>query len=130
MSTPMTRPVSPTALLAMNTSIPAPHPRSRTTSPSFRPARAVGFPQPRPRLEVAGTEPSVAASYPNASAWACGSTVDNEPEPAATAVYPSRTRSRTSAGVVVGVDDGCAGKAAPRLLSPKESLGRLVRDYA
>ena len=50
MSTPITRPVSPTARAARKQSKPAPLPRSRTVSPGRNDARAIGFPQPNPRF--------------------------------------------------------------------------------
>jgi hypothetical protein len=46
MSTPIARPVEPTMRAAMNTSIPAPEPRSSTVSPGAAPALAIGLPQP------------------------------------------------------------------------------------
>ena len=47
MSTPMTRPVGPTFFAASRRSMPAPEPRSRTTSPGLSPAKASGLPQPK-----------------------------------------------------------------------------------
>src|SRR6266404_1537847 len=46
MSSPYALPVGPTRLAESRTSIPPPEPRSRTTSPGFNFASAVGFPQP------------------------------------------------------------------------------------
>ena len=61
MSTPWTLPVGPTRWAARKASRPAPLPRSRTTSPAFRPARAVGLPQERPRLAPSGRVANSAA---------------------------------------------------------------------
>src|SRR4051812_42062134 len=46
MSSPYAFPVGPTRFAERSTSIPPPEPRSRTVSPSWRSARAVGLPQP------------------------------------------------------------------------------------
>src|SRR5437667_5507550 len=46
MSNPYALPVGPTRFAESKTSIPPPEPRSRTTSPAFNFASAVGFPQP------------------------------------------------------------------------------------
>jgi hypothetical protein len=46
MSTPIARPDAPTFFAAMNTSIPAPEPRSRNVSPAFRSVEETGDPQP------------------------------------------------------------------------------------
>src|ERR1700685_4619464 len=44
--------------------MPPPEPRSRTVSPAFNSASAVGLPQPSEALRaVSGTSPSCAASY-------------------------------------------------------------------
>jgi hypothetical protein len=56
MSTPMTCPVLPTLPDARKQSKPAPEPRSRAVSPSFKDAMAVGLPQPSPRLAPSGTD--------------------------------------------------------------------------
>ena len=53
-STPITRPLSPTALAARKQSPPPLH-RSRTFSPGYRAAMACGLPQPRPILALWGT---------------------------------------------------------------------------
>src|SRR6266403_1545543 len=45
-SRPYAWPVGPTRLAESKTSMPPPEPRSRTTSPGFNLAKAVGFPQP------------------------------------------------------------------------------------
>ena len=47
MSTPITRPLGPTFLAARSRSIPAPDPKSSTTSPGLRPLNATGLPQPK-----------------------------------------------------------------------------------
>ena len=49
MSMPITFPASPVSALAMKQSLPAPDPRSITTSPSLIFANCVGSPQPNPR---------------------------------------------------------------------------------
>ena len=54
-STPITLPDFPTFFAARKQSKPAPEPKSRTVSPSFIDASAVGFPQPNPRFEPSGT---------------------------------------------------------------------------
>ena len=46
MSMPIARPDGPTFFAAMNTSIPAPEPRSRNVSPAFRSVEETGDPQP------------------------------------------------------------------------------------
>ena len=61
MSMPMARPVGPTRFAARNTSSPPPEPKSTTTSPGFKLAVAVGFPQERPMFASAGMEPSSSA---------------------------------------------------------------------
>ena len=62
MSRPIARPVAPTRLALMSTSAPAPEPRSRTVSPSWRSATAVGTPQPSEACTDAVVAP--AASSP------------------------------------------------------------------
>ena len=52
MSIPIAFPVGPTFWAARNTSSPPPHPRSTTTSPGLRLAKAVGLPQDTPRLAL------------------------------------------------------------------------------
>ena len=47
MSRPYALPVGPTRLAERRTSMPPPEPRSRTISPGFSLAKAVGLPQPR-----------------------------------------------------------------------------------
>ncbi len=54
MSTPMTCPSGPTCRAARKQSKPPPAPRSRTRSPGFSAAMAVGLPHPRPRLAPSG----------------------------------------------------------------------------
>ena len=56
MSTPITRPVSPTSRAARKQSKPPPEPRSTTTSPGFSAAIALGLPHPRPMSAPCGTE--------------------------------------------------------------------------
>ena len=46
---PITFPISPVSCLAMNASLPAPLPKSITTSPCFILANCVGNPQPNPK---------------------------------------------------------------------------------
>src|SRR6266849_5242043 len=63
-SSPYALPVGPTRLAESNTSIPPPEPRSRTTSPGFNLASAVGFPQPSEACSASpGTCSFCAASY-------------------------------------------------------------------
>ena len=51
MSTPIARPPSPTFWAARNTSLPAPLPRSSTTSPGARCEKATGFPHESPNSD-------------------------------------------------------------------------------
>src|SRR5436190_18801763 len=58
MSSPYALPPGPTRRAESRTSIPPPDPRSRTVSPGFSSARAVGFPQPRDAVSASsGTSP-------------------------------------------------------------------------
>ena len=54
---------------ARNTSIPAPDPRSKITSPSFSSAAAVGLLHPRPIIASSGICLKSSAKYPIAAAW-------------------------------------------------------------
>jgi hypothetical protein len=56
MSTPIIFPSVPTLFDANKQSIPAPDPRSRTTSPFFNEAKAVGLPHPKPRFAPSGSD--------------------------------------------------------------------------
>ncbi len=69
---PSGRPSGP----AMKTSKPPPLPRSRTTSPAWSEARAVGFPQESPILAPSGRVASSASLYPTTRA-----TCSAAPEP-------------------------------------------------
>src|SRR5262249_44653781 len=61
---PYAFPVGPTRRADRSTSMPPPEPRSRTTSPGWRSARAVGFPHPREaRNAVCGTASLSAPQY-------------------------------------------------------------------
>ena len=64
MSTPITFPSGPTLSAAKKQSKPAPEPKSNTTSPFFKDARAIGFPHPSPRLELSGALPKSSFVYP------------------------------------------------------------------
>src|SRR5208283_4869117 len=64
MSTPITLPFIPTFSEARKQSNPPPEPRSRTISPFFNKASAIGLPQPRPRLAPSGTAFRSASVYP------------------------------------------------------------------
>src|SRR5208283_1933399 len=56
--------VGPTRRAERSTSMPPPEPRSSTTSPAFRFAKAVGFPQPSEASTASsGSCPVCAASY-------------------------------------------------------------------
>jgi hypothetical protein len=79
-STPMTRPVSPTWRAAKKQSKPAPQPRSNTTSPGFNSAIASGLPQPSPRLAPAGTADNSSSEYPSFADTSLG--VPQHPEEA------------------------------------------------
>src|SRR6266581_3115267 len=64
MSRPYALPVAPTRLADNRTSIPPPEPRSRTDSPSWRSASAVGLPQPSEASTAPSGKPLVCeASY-------------------------------------------------------------------
>src|ERR1039458_8109895 len=54
MSRPYARPVGPTRRAESSTSMPPPEPRSRTTSPGFNSASAVGLPQPSEARTASG----------------------------------------------------------------------------
>src|SRR5208282_2476984 len=64
MSSPYALPVGPTRRAESRTSIPPPEPRSRTTSPGFNFANAVGFPHPNEAsMASSGTCPACEESY-------------------------------------------------------------------
>src|SRR5665213_891339 len=64
MSNPYALPVGPTRLAESKTSMPPPDPKSRTVSPGFNSASAVGFPQPSDASTAAsGKLPVWPASY-------------------------------------------------------------------
>src|SRR5579872_6962797 len=64
MSMPITLPDFETLFADKNTSIPAPEPRSRTVSPSFRSANFIGAPQPTPKIDSCGIDCNSFRSYP------------------------------------------------------------------
>ena len=70
MSMPIALPSGPTLRAASSTSRPPPLPKSTTTSPLRRLAKAVGLPQESPMFASAGIEASSSGVYPNASATA------------------------------------------------------------
>src|SRR6267143_157351 len=79
-SRPYALPVGPTRLAESKTSIPPPEPRSRTTSPGFNFASAVGLPQPREACSASpGTCCICAASYKL-------EVIGSQPDPLASAV--------------------------------------------
>src|SRR6059036_2173553 len=87
MSTPVALPAGPTRLLARNTSIPPPLPKSTTLSPGLSFACRTGFPLPSPRTDSVGIRASSAEEYPLAqhpSFW-------QDPTPVAAIEYRSRT---------------------------------------
>src|SRR2546428_843148 len=61
MSIPVAVPTGPTRLLARNTSIPAPLPKSTTVSPGLSRACRTGFPLPSPSTDSAGIRAGYAA---------------------------------------------------------------------
>src|SRR5437016_4289770 len=80
MSSPYALPVGPTRLAESRTSMPPPEPRSRTTSPGFNFASAVGFPQPSEACSASpGTCCICAASYKL-------EVIGSQPDPLASAV--------------------------------------------
>src|SRR5437899_12868361 len=87
MSIPVAVPTGPTRLLARNTSIPAPLPKSTTVSPGLSRACRTGFPLPSPSTDSAGIRARSAEEYPLAQHppfW-------QDPPPAAAIEYHSRT---------------------------------------
>mmetsp|Transcript_9723 Transcript_9723/g.28734 ORF Transcript_9723/g.28734 Transcript_9723/m.28734 type:complete len:208 (-) Transcript_9723:369-992(-) len=95
MSTPMTWPVLPTCWAAMKQSMPAPLPRSTTTSPGCNAAAMSGLPQPRPRSADWFTSPSL---YPKSSHLCLGSPASpgrTLAPPVTVSAYADRTASRT-----------------------------------
>ena len=59
MSSPVTRPASPTCCAARKQSMPPPEPRSSTLSPGWSPARAVGLPHPAEAASDSMGRPSI-----------------------------------------------------------------------
>src|SRR5450755_1926734 len=148
MSRPYAFPAGPTRRADRSTSMPPPEPRSRTVSPSRRPATAIGLPQPRlADTASSGTSLCSAAPYSwlpvpvSSSPWQVSAQVAIPPPVTAFAAcaYRARTRSRTSSsssGLVTAITllrsvraVGClwfpalGGRAADECAQAEQSLG-------